>query len=1414
MEKKQFLGLDVGTDSVGWCLTDENYNVIKKGGKSLWGARLFDAAADCKERRAFRCGRRRLKRRKERIILLQALFSQEMNKIDKEFFHRLELTKYHFEDRASYFDTKQTLFIDKDYNDKNFYHDFKTIYHLRRHLLETTDKVDLRLIYLALHHAIKYRGNFLLSGQEFKVMDVNELEEHFNKLNDLLTNQNKDSIPFTIDIYTNNIKPVIEKTCTITSLKECLKTNLPTTDKYIEKTLYSLIAGSEVNLKDIYELEDDDDLPIKKISFNNSDFDETFEEIKGIFPDKPQSDIVLCCKGIYNFIKLGSILKGELYLSYAMTNRYENHKKQLKTFKKFIQENYNLEMYNSIFRNVGKENNYPKYVGSNRTNNIGERFAKCSKDDFYKFLRDKLGLKKGKEVENPYLNEINKLMESGDFLDKQNSTDNGIFPYQMNLMEIEKIIDNQAKYYPFFNEVEDNLSVKDKIIAILTYQIPYYIGPLGKDSKYGWAVRKDNTKKIYPWNLEQVIDFEKTAEVFITKNLNRCSYLNDEFCLPKNSIQYSAFSLLNELNKIFINGLNITYDQKIDIINNLFINSSKKVTKNSLQTYLKAKYGNDAIISTSNDKELEEVKSNLNSYKTFVGIFGQDYVNKNIQLVDKIIRDITIFTDKKILETRLKNEYNITDKEILKKLKTLTYSDYGRLSEKLLTGLKTKVVNTYTGEVFEKSILKLMLETNQIFMEVLNNKNYDFLKQIKDASLNENTDKTIEEYVDGLYVNPTIKRSIIQSYKIIEELKKITGKPIDEYYVEVTRSNQEKKERKASRREHLKQLYNEALKNCKDEMATNYKDFINTGLSELDNRSDSELRSDKLYLYYLQFGRCMYSNKPISLKDLYDSRVCDIDHIIPQSKVKDDSIENRVLVLQEYNRRKTDEFPIPQNILFDGHKAFYTMLKKGQFMGDKKYHNLLRKEPLSEAEIGQFINRQLVSTNQAVIGLIDVIKHFENVDETKVIFSKAENVSDYRKKYNILKCREVNDLHHAQDAYLNVVVGRTVNSYFGYRGDAEKKKEIKQKEELKAKELNEEKKEEETKKTANVKRIFDHNVYRGNSLIYEKDKTLAQVKKQLSSRYDMLVTTRQYVGNKLLEKVSILPKQEGLFPLKTDNVFAQTDKYGGYNNLANGYYSLVKSLDKKGKEIITIEAMQNMYVPPYCSKEKKIEYLENVKKLKSPKILVELLRINMVIEDGHKKYCITGKTGDSFLIKNLKQVIYTSNEVALFKKISKLQNECLQKRIPLVSKDDSSEEKLAKDFPIINDDYILVSPAKNENVTEIRVYNDELYKMYDIIIKKLKKDILSEFSNLNKISQTLESEEIRENFKQLSMYKKVYTLLEMLKLTKCTRELSDLSLLSMGANSGILKITKSFTPSMRIVNESITGFYRKVIKVN
>ncbi len=79
--KKYYLGLDIGTDSVGYAVTDTEYRLLKFHGSDAWGSHVFSAAALCDERRNFRSARRRLDRRQQRVQLLQEIFADEISKL-------------------------------------------------------------------------------------------------------------------------------------------------------------------------------------------------------------------------------------------------------------------------------------------------------------------------------------------------------------------------------------------------------------------------------------------------------------------------------------------------------------------------------------------------------------------------------------------------------------------------------------------------------------------------------------------------------------------------------------------------------------------------------------------------------------------------------------------------------------------------------------------------------------------------------------------------------------------------------------------------------------------------------------------------------------------------------------------------------------------------------------------------------------------------------------------------------------------------------------------------------------------------------------------------------------------------------------------------------------------------------------
>ena len=84
----------------------------------------------------------------------------------------------------------------------------------------------------------------------------------------------------------------------------------------------------------------------------------------------------------------------------------------------------------------------------------------------------------------------------------------------------------------------------------------------------------------------------------------------------------------------------------------------------------------------------------------------------------------------------------------------------------------------------------------------------------------------------------------------------------------------------------------------------------------------------------------------------------------------------------------------------------------------------MRQEEFTEQDLAGFISRQLVETHQGTRVMTQILKQV--FPDSDVVFPKGSNISEFRNKFKLMKVRNVNDYHHAQDAYLNIVVG---NSY-------------------------------------------------------------------------------------------------------------------------------------------------------------------------------------------------------------------------------------------------------------------------------------------------------------------------------------------------------------------------------------------------
>lgn len=162
---KYYLGLDMGTSSVGWAVTDANYRLIRAKGKDLWGVREFDEANIAADRRTHRISRRRRQREIARIGILKTFFHDAISEVDSCFYQRLDNSKFRPEDKEDGVKGTNGIFADEDYTDADYYREYPTIFHLRKELLENNNKsYDVRLVYLALLQMFKHRGHFLNEG--------------------------------------------------------------------------------------------------------------------------------------------------------------------------------------------------------------------------------------------------------------------------------------------------------------------------------------------------------------------------------------------------------------------------------------------------------------------------------------------------------------------------------------------------------------------------------------------------------------------------------------------------------------------------------------------------------------------------------------------------------------------------------------------------------------------------------------------------------------------------------------------------------------------------------------------------------------------------------------------------------------------------------------------------------------------------------------------------------------------------------------------------------------------------------------------------------------------------------------------------------------------------------------------------
>jgi CRISPR-associated endonuclease Csn1 len=241
------------------------------------------------------------------------------------------------------------------------------------------------------------------------------------------------------------------------------------------------------------------------------------------------------------------------------------------------------------------------------------------------------------------------------------------------------------------------------------------------------------------------------------------------------------------------------------------------------------------------------------------------------------------------------------------------------------------------------------------------------------------------------------------------------------------------------------------------------------------------------------------------------------------------------------NGEKSDSYPIDLAIQ-EKMRGYWVRLNKIGLLSDEKFKRLIRTTGFTEEEKFEFINRQLVETRQSTKAVAALLN--ELYPDTEIVCVKAGLVSEFRQTFDILKSRAVNDLHHAKDAYLNIVVGNVWHCKFNRRfWNVDRQYSIK------------------------PEIIFTRPVICGGKMVWngatDKDRVVRTVRKNTAHMtiYSYCKHSGQNGG---FFDQNPLKASEGLIPLKKDR---PTEIYGGYNGATVSGFALAKYRSGKKAEI-------------------------------------------------------------------------------------------------------------------------------------------------------------------------------------------------------------------------------------------------------
>ena len=396
-----------------------------------------------------------------------------------------------------------------------------------------------------------------------------------------------------------------------------------------------------------------------------------------------------------------------------------------------------------------------------------------------------------------------------------------------------------------------------------------------------------------------------------------------------------------------------------------------KMTKNQMLT---------ALGLNNYDMNFKEIKGNttfaklFQAYKEIAEIAGYDKDKiKNLEDINIIFKDLGIKTD--FLSFNSELDRKELQQQSLYKLWHLIYSYESdnsatgneslirKISE--LCGMPEDYAKILANIVFESDYSSLSAKAiGKILPHLKDGLQYDVACEYagyrhskssltKEELENKKLKDRLEILPKNSLRNPVVEKILNQMVNVVNEVIDTYGKP-DEIRIEIARELK----KSAKEREEMTQQINKATNAHKA-----YKDILEKEFG-LTNVSRNDIIRYKLYLELKDNDyKTLYSNTYIPREKLF-SKEFDIEHIIPQAKLFDDSfsnktIEKRIVNIEKSNMTALDYVASKDANSLSEYKLRVEKLHKSGQISKTKYNKLL----MSEAEIPSgFINRDLRDT--------------------------------------------------------------------------------------------------------------------------------------------------------------------------------------------------------------------------------------------------------------------------------------------------------------------------------------------------------------------------------------------------------------------------------------------------------------------